>query len=184
MEAARLSGGKALLLRNHAGRRNLTQWSARSGIPLGPRLADALETVIRTFNVVVSHTRASRFPGLVVMDRHVYCQLGLRSVRGIPRGRFLPWLLRHLPKPDLVIHFDLAPEQALERILLRGTDTETLEELTALSDGYRALPEFSGFLRIDAGVAQNEVLDALIDAINGAAAGAGPISAKQSTSLQ
>lgn len=184
MEAARLAGGKALLLRNHAGRRNLTQWSARSGIPLNPRLADALETVIRTFNVVVSHTRAIRFPGLVVMDRHIYCQLGLRSVRGIPRGRFLPWLLRHLPGPDLVIHFDIAPEQALERILLRGTDTETLEELTALSEGYRALPEFPGFLRIDAGGAQNEVLDALTDAINAAAGGAGPISARQSTSLQ
>ncbi|MEV7133781.1 thymidylate kinase [Arthrobacter sp. NPDC093128] len=184
VEAARLAGSKALLLRNHAGRRNLTQWSARSGIPLSPRLADALETVIRTFNVVVSHTRARRFAGLVVMDRHVYCQLGLRSVRGIPRGRFLPWLLRRLPKPDLVIHFDLAPEQALERILLRGTDTETLEELTALSEGYRALPEFPGFLRIDAGGAQNDVLEALTDAINGAAAGAGPISERQSTSLQ
>ena len=198
MEAARLAGSKALLLRNHAGRRNLTQWSARTGVPLRPRLADALETVIRTINVVVSHIRAHRFPGLVVMDRHLYCQLGLRSVRGLPHGRFLPWLLKRLPKPGLVIHFDLAPEQALERILLRGTDTETLEELTALSDGYRALPEFPGFLRIDAGGAPDEVLDALTDAINSAAKGAGPregqlsegqpsaaqLSAKQSTPLR
>lgn len=115
MEGARLAGRRALLLRNHAGRRNLTEWSARTGVPLGPRLADALETVIRTINVVVSHARAHRFPGLVVVDRHLYCQLGLRSVRGLPHGRFLPWLLRHQPKPDLVIHFDIAPDRRRRR---------------------------------------------------------------------
>ncbi|MBP1134011.1 dTMP kinase [Arthrobacter sp. PvP023] len=166
VEAARLAGGKALLLRNHAGRRNMSQWSKRSGIPLNPRLADALESVIRTVNVLVSHARARNFSGLVVMDRHLYCQLALRSVRGLPPGRLLRWLLRRLPEPDLVIHFDVAPEQALERVLLRGTDTETLEELTALSEGYRALPEFPGFVRIDAGGAQDEVLAALTAAID------------------
>lgn len=162
----------------------MSQWSARYGVPLSPRLADALETVIRTANVLVSHVRAHRFNGLVVMDRHVYCQLALRSVRRLPGGRFLPWLLRLLPGPDLVIHFNIDPGQALERILLRGTDTETLEDLAALDDGYRALPEFPGFLRIDAGAAQDEVLAALTDAINCAATGAGRISAKQSTSLR
>lgn len=185
--AARLGGGNALLLRNHAGRRNMSEWSARSGVALSPRLADALETMIRTANVLVSHARARRFNGLVVMDRHLYCQLALRSVRRLPRGAFLPWLLQLLPKPDLVIHFDITPEQALERILLRATDTETLEELSALDAGYRALPEFPGFLRIDAGAAQEDVLAALTDAIHGAAggtasstaSGAGQISAKQ-----
>ncbi|MEO5319184.1 thymidylate kinase [Arthrobacter sp. CC3] len=198
VDAARLAGGGALLLRNHAGRRNMTQWSERSGIPLNPRLADALETVIRTVNVLVSHARARRFSGLVVMDRHLYCQLALRSVRGIRPGRFLPWLLRHLPAPDLVIHFDVAPERALERILRRGTDSETLEELTALSEGYRSLPDFARFALIDAGAPQDEVLAALTDAIHGAAGGtavnpfgrtgqtggAGRISEKQSTSLR
>lgn len=166
MEAARVAGGNALLLRNHAGRRNMSQLSARSGIPLSPRLADALETVIRTVNVVVAHARARSSSGLVVMDRHLYCQLALRSVRGIPHGRFIPWLLRRLPAPDLVVHFDVAPERALERILLRGTDTETLEELTALRQGYGELPEFPGFVRIDAGGAQDEVLAELTAAIN------------------
>jgi hypothetical protein len=42
VDAARLAGGNALLLRNHAGRRNMSQWSARYGVPLSPRLADAL----------------------------------------------------------------------------------------------------------------------------------------------
>ena len=144
----------------------MSQWSERSGIALSPRLADALETLIRTVNVLVSHARARSFSGLVVMDRHLYCQLALRSVRGLPPGRLVPWLLRRLPAPDMVIHFDVAPEQALERILLRGTDTETLEELTALSEGYRTLPEFSRFVPIDAGGSQDEVLAALTAAIN------------------
>jgi dTMP kinase len=174
VEAARLAGGKALLLRNHAGRRNMSQWSERSGIPLSPRLADALETVIRTVNVLVSHARARSYSGLVVMDRHLYCQLALRSVRGLPHGRFLPWLLKRLPAPDLVIHFDVTPEQALERVLLRGTDSETLEELTALSEGYRALPEFPGFVRIDAGGGHDEVLAALTAAISAATSTAIP----------
>ena len=170
----------------------MTQWSQRSGVPLSPRLADALETVIRTANVLVSHARARRFSGLVVMDRHLYCQLALRSVRGIRPGRFIPWLLRRLPAPDLVIHFDVAPQRALERILRRGTDSETLEELTALSEGYRALPDFPRFVLIDAGATQDEVLAELTDAIHGAASGtagnpaggAGRISVKQSTSLR
>jgi dTMP kinase len=160
----------------------MTQWTERSGIHLNRRVADALETGIRTINVLVSHARARNFSGLVVMDRHLYCQLALRSVRGLPPGRLLRWLLRHLPAPDLVIHFDVSPEQALKRILLRGTDTETLEELRALGEAYRALPEFAGFVRIDAGGAQDEVLAALTDTINGAAGrpatGAGRISAK------
>jgi dTMP kinase len=166
VEAVRLAGGNALLLRNHAGRRTMSQWSERSGIRLSPRLADSLETGIRVVNVLVSHARARGFPGLVVMDRHLYCQLALRSVRGTPHGRFLPWLLRRLPAPDLVIHFDVAPEQAVERIRLRGTDSESLEELTAFSEGYRSLPQFPGFVRIDAGCGQDEVLAALTAAVN------------------
>jgi dTMP kinase len=162
---ARLAGEDALLLRNHAGRRNMALWSAKYGVPLTARIADGLETVIRTANVLISHARARRFAGLVVMDRHLYCQLALRGVRDRPRGRFIPWLLRILPKPDLVIHFDVAPEQALERVLLRGTDTETLEELRGLNDAYRALPEFREFTRIDAGNGQADVLAALKEAI-------------------
>ncbi len=152
----------------------MSQWSARCGVPLSPRLADALETAVRTVNVLVSHARARRFNGMVFMDRHLYCQLALRRVRQLPRGRFLPSLLRILPPPDLVVNFDITPEQALDRILLRATDTETLEELAALSDAYRSLPEFPGFVGIDAGAAQDDVLAALTNAINDAATDGAP----------
>ncbi|MFJ5699580.1 dTMP kinase [Arthrobacter sp. NPDC093139] len=156
--AALAEGREALLLSNYAGRRRMSLLSARLGIRLPPRLADAVESIIRSANVLVSHARASRFQGLVVMDRHLHCQLALREAKGLPRGRALPWLLQKLPAPDLVIHLDIDPQQAHDRIVARGTDEESLADLTALRDAYRALPEFTGFTVVDAGAPEHQVL--------------------------
>ena len=156
--AALAEGREALLLSNYAGRRRMSLLSARLGVRLPPRLADAVESTIRSVNVLVSHARASRFQGLVVMDRHLQCQLALRGAKGLPRGRALPWLLRKLPAPDVVIHLDIDPQQAHDRIVARGMDEESLADLTALRDAYRALPEFTGFTVVDAGAPEQHVL--------------------------
>lgn len=163
--AARTGGNRALLLNNYAGRRRMSLLSARLGIQLPARLADAAETAMRVSNVLVSTARASRFPGLVVMDRHLHCQLALRQARGLRRGRFLPWLLRHLPAPDLVLHLDVSPETAHGRIVARGTDDESVAELAALRNAYRALPEYTEMVKIDGGGPPAEVLARLVDAI-------------------
>lgn len=159
--AARREGKKALLLSNYAGRRRMSILSARSGVRLPPRLADAMETVLRTANVLNSHARAYRYPGLVIMDRHLHCQLALRHARGLPRGRFLPFLLRNLPQPDLVIHLVVDPEQAHQRVMARGTDSETVEELEALRAGYESSPEYAQFTKLPAAGTPAEVLAAL-----------------------
>ena len=151
VEAARQAGKSALLLRNYAGRRRMSLVSARLGRQLPARAADFIETAVRTFNVLNSHRRARKFDGLVVMDRHLHCQLALRRMHGLARGRFLPWLIRRLPQPDLVIYLDIDPQEAHSRILARGTDSELLADLESLHDAYRALPEFPGFTRITAG---------------------------------
>ena len=158
VEAARQAGKSALLLRNYAGRRRMSLLSARLGRQLPARAADFIETAVRTFNVLNSHRRARKFDGLVVMDRHLYCQLALRGSYGLARGRFLPWLIRRLPRPDLVIYLDIDPQEAHERILARGTDSELLEDLVSLRDAYRSLPEYSGFTHINAGGSPDEVL--------------------------
>jgi dTMP kinase len=168
VDAARASGQDSLLLRNYAGRQWMTVMSAKYGIRIPSWLADAAETAVRTANVLISHVRAHRFPGLAVMDRHLYCQLALREARGLPRGRFLPLLLRMLPEPDLIIQFVVDPEQAHRRIMLRGTDAETVEELSAFSAGYRALPEYSKFVELPAGGTPDEVLSALTRTIDAA----------------
>jgi dTMP kinase len=163
--AARQAGTSALLLRNYAGRRLMSLLSARLGRQAPPRLADWIETAVRTFNVLNSHRRARNFHGLVVMDRDLHCQLALRGMHGLPRGRFLPWLIRTLPRPDLVIYLDIDPREAHARILARGTDSERLEDLESLRDAYQSLPEFPRFTRIAAGGNPAEVLSRVQAAI-------------------
>lgn len=163
--AARTAGKDALLLSNYAGRRRMALLGARFGMHLPPRLADAVESVIRTANVLLSYARASRHPGLVIMDRHLYCQLALRQARQLPRGRLLPFILRTLPKPDLVVHLVITAEQAHQRVLARGTDAETLAELDAFRTAYQAIPEYTQFTELAADGTPDEVLSRLTLAI-------------------
>ena len=171
--AARREGKDALLLSNYAGRRRMSLLSARCGVQLHPRVADAVETVLRTANVLISHTRAYRHPGLVIMDRHLHCQLALRQARGLPRGWLLPFLLKHLPQPDLIIHLVIDPEQAHQRVMARGTDSETIEELEALRTGYESSPDYAYFTELPASGTPAEVLSGLTAAIADAGNGRG-----------
>jgi dTMP kinase len=166
--AARTAGKDALLLSNYAGRRRMSLLSAKFGVQLPPLLADVVETVIRTANVLRSHARAHRHPGLVIMDRHLYCQLALRHARQLPRGRVLPFILAKLPRPDLVVHLVITPEQAHERVLARGTDAETLEELESFRAAYQSIPEYAGFTELAADGTPDEVLSKLTLAIGNA----------------
>jgi dTMP kinase len=169
VEAARRAGTNARLFRNYAGRRRMSLLGASLGVQLPAPAADVIETAVRTLNVLNSHRRARKFHGLVVMDRHLHCQLALREIRGLPRGRFLPWLLRTLPRPDVVIYLDIDPREAHARILARGTDSERLADLVALHEAYLGLPEFAGFTRISAGGSPADVLSRVQAAISAAA---------------
>ncbi|MDQ0824107.1 dTMP kinase [Arthrobacter sp. B2I5] len=162
VSSVRAQGGRALLLSNHAGRRVMSLLAARLGVRLPVQLADAVETTLRVGNVLVSHLRAGRFDGLVVMDRHLHCQLALRSANGLPRGRFLPWLLARLPRPDAVVHLDIEPAEAHRRIISRGTDSENLADLAAFQAGYRELPEYAGFVKVDASAPKEQLMADLL----------------------
>lgn len=161
----------ALFLGNYAGRRQMSLISGGLGVHLPLRLADFLETAVRMFNVLNSHRRAHRFAGLVVMDRDLHCQLALRQMHGLPRGRWLPYLIRRLPQPDLIIYLDIDPREAHARVLARGTDSERLEDLESLNEAYQALPEFTRFAVIPAGGRPPEVLARLQAAIAQASGG-------------
>lgn len=179
VSAALAEGRDALLLSNYAGRRRMSLLSARFGVRLPPRLADAVESTIRAANVLVSHARARPFRGLTVMDRHLHCQLALRQAKGLPRGRILPLLLRTLRQPDLVIYLDVDPGRAHERIVARGTDDESLADLTSLRDAYRSLPEFRHFTVLNAGGSQADVLAELTRIIAGV-----PVAGAKAASLK
>ena len=150
VDRVRLNGGRAMLLQNYSGRRSISAWCAAHDVRLHPRLADTVETLIRIGHVLVSHLRARHFDGVVVMDRHLHCQLALRNVRGLPHGYVVPWLIRHLPQPDLMVFFDISAEQAHQRITRRGIDDESPSYLQAFRAAYRALPEYPGFTSIAA----------------------------------
>lgn len=158
VDSVQAAGTHALLLSNHAARRRMSLLSERFGWQLPPSAADFFETTVRLVNVLVSHARASRFDGLVVMDRHLHCQLALRRASGLGRGRLIPWLLEKLPAPDIVVHFDVDPRRAYERVMARGTDSESLADLEAFRAAYRSLPEFSNFVEVDANGSPDEVL--------------------------
>ncbi|NQD86664.1 thymidylate kinase [Paenarthrobacter sp. CM16] len=170
VESARADGKNALLLANHAARRRLSLLSERLGWKLPPRVADVIETTVRLFNVLVNHARAQRFDGLVVMDRHLHCQLALRQANGLGRGRLLPWLLGKLPAPDLSVHFDVDPRLAHQRVTARGTDNETLADLQAFRSAYRSLPEFDEFVVVDASGTPEQVLARLNRVVAGSEA--------------
>lgn len=148
--AERASGRPALVLRNRSGRRWLARASARLGVEVPVRWADRVETVVRAANVLVSRARTGRRSGLVVVDRHLVCQLVLRKVRGLPPGRVLPWLADAWLRADAVVVLDVPAETAQERILSRGEDDETLEHLRAARSAYLDLARARGWSVVDA----------------------------------
>ena len=105
------------------------------------------------------------------MDRYLYCQLALRSVAGLPPGRLLPWLLRHLPQPDLVVFFDISPRLAYDRIQRRGIDQESLQFLEAFSGAYRALPDYPTFVTVAAGGTPTETTNQLVELLDNCSTG-------------
>lgn len=154
-----------LVLGNYSGRKTIAGWALRYRLPVPDRIADGLETAVRVFNVLINHVRASRFDGLVIMDRHLYCQLALRNARGMRRGTVLPALAGILPRPYAVVYFDIPPAQAYERIRLRGEDQETIDGLLRLQSGYRELPCFPSFRAIDASGSRESTLLQLLSII-------------------
>lgn len=155
------AGYPAVLARNPCGRSTLAAWSRRLGLTVPAGLLDAVETGIRCANVLVSQLRAATFPGIVLMDRHLHCQLALKRVKGLDHGRLLPWLLRLLPRPDVVFCLEVPAETALARIMERATDTEDVDGLETFDRAYRELEDFDSFVRIDAGTSSGQIVEDL-----------------------
>ncbi|GLB69085.1 dTMP kinase [Arthrobacter mangrovi] len=149
----------------YAGRKTLERWADRLGTTaervLGRTGLSAVENVIRATMACAAYRKSRDTGGLVLFDRSLYCQLARDHSRGLVRRSFSARLLNLLPRPDLVVYFDIPPEQALARVALRGEDSETLPGLARFAAGYRALPEFRGFAVIDAGGPRADVADQL-----------------------
>jgi dTMP kinase len=148
--AAREAGRSAIVLRNRSGRRWLARVWARCALEPPVRWADRFETVVRTVNVAVSQARAGRRQGLVVLDRHLVCQLVLRQCRGLPPGRVLPWLAARSIRPYAVVVLDVPAPIAQQRIVRRGEDHESLDYLQTARTAYLEFARAEGWSVVDA----------------------------------
>lgn len=141
---------RGLVLRNRSGRRWLGRVSARFGLAPSVRWTDRFETAVRIVNVLASEARARLTGRLVILDRHLICQVVLRRVRALPQGRLLPRMAHGLLTADAVAVLDVPAEVAYERIRARGEDLESLEFLRATRALYLELAATHGWCVIDA----------------------------------
>jgi len=148
-------------LANAAGRQWLNNFSQNTGIHIPRLIQEQIETTLRLVNVTRNSFTAAQAPGLTVMDRHLYCQLVLRHVRGHKSGALLPWLARQSTENATVILLDIDPDLAFQRIKARAEDEESLEYLQAARIEYLRLAKLHGWLVLDASVPPTQLVDQL-----------------------
>jgi len=148
-------------LANAAGRRWLNNFSQSSNIQIPRRFQDLIETTLRFLNVARNTFMTAQAPGLTVMDRHLYCQLVLRHVRGHKPGALLQWLAQKSTEQTTVVLLDIDPFLAYERINARAEDEEPLGYLQEARTEYRRLAQLHDWLVLDASVPTTQLVDQL-----------------------
>jgi len=156
-------GVPARHVKNPGGRVLVGRVARRLGRPdaaalLGARGVSGMEGCVRWLALLRALVRTRARGQVAVMDRYTHCQLAVLRARGHGGERLTRLLYGPFPEPDLVLFLALPPSRALERIEARGTDSETLEHLSALDAAYRALPEAVGFHVVDADGSPAEVM--------------------------
>ncbi|MGH3652375.1 thymidylate kinase [Glutamicibacter sp.] len=152
---------RARRLANASARSWLTKFSRALGITFPTFTQDFFETSIRSFNVARNMVVAAHSPGLSVMDRHLYCQLVLRRLRGHPAGLLLPWLAEKSTEHARIVLLDVDPRLAFERINSRGKDDESLEYLNESRNEYLRLAQLHGWIILDASVSTTQMVEQL-----------------------
>ncbi|MCS3493471.1 dTMP kinase [Arthrobacter sp. JUb119] len=152
---------QARRLANVAARSWLTKFSRALGMTFPTFTQDFFETSIRSFNVARNMLFAARSPGLSVMDRHLYCQLVLRRLRGHPPGLLLPWLAAKSTEHARIVLLDIDPILAFERINSRGKDDESMEYLRDSRNEYLRLAQVHGWITLDASLPTSQLVEQL-----------------------
>lgn len=96
---------------------------------------------------------------VVVLDRYFYTHLALAVAHETTNGALLARLYSVFPDPDIVLFMDVDPKVAAERVFKRGRDTNSLDFLTRLRDGYMSLPEMRQFQVLPGDAGPATVLD-------------------------
>lgn len=96
---------------------------------------------------------------VVIVDRYLYTHLALAAAHGTTNQSLLRRLFSVFPTPDIVLFIDVDPKVAAERVFKRGRDTNSLDFLTRLRDGYMSLPEMRQFQVVSGEADQATVVD-------------------------
>lgn len=158
------AGVHAAYRRNAGGR----HWFRRLAVRLGRRDGEDLlgrrgmllvEFFLRWLAILRTLLRRTLAGEVAVMDRYAVCQYVSLLARGGGPGavRLARLAYRLFPAPTRTIFLDVDPAVAHRRIESRGYDSETMEYLNAAAAAYRSLPEYSGFVIVDANGEPDEV---------------------------
>jgi dTMP kinase len=161
-------GLPAVYRRNAGGRR----WFGRLAAVLGRRDADDLlgrramlvvESLLRWLAILRTLLRRTVTREIAVMDRYAVCQYAsLRAHGARPSAeRRARLAYRLFPRPDVTFLLAVDPAVAYDRIEARGYDHEEMSYLSAAAAAYRSLPEYPGFVVIDANGTPAEVTAAI-----------------------
>ena len=90
----------------------------------------------------------------ILYDRHLLCYLAYAYAYGINNLNLIRKLLKIIKDPDLILYFDISPEQSLKRVIARGKTLNKSENpitLTKARIGYQAaIPLFDNIEVINA----------------------------------
>jgi dTMP kinase len=119
---------------------------------LGRRLMLVVESALRWLAILRTLLRGAITGELTVMDRYAVCQYASLRARGAkPSAERRARLAYHLfPRPDVTILLAVDPSVAYDRIEARAYDHEEMAYLRAATAAYRSLPEYDGFVVVDA----------------------------------
>lgn len=163
--AAALSaaGHPATYHRNAGGRRWLGRLAHRLGRTDAQRLVGrdgllAVESVLRWLAIALALLSCLVTGRTAVMDRYAACQYASIRAHGGQRWERLARLgYWCFPAPEVTFLLAVDPVEAYRRIERRGTDHESMRWLTAAATAYRTLPEYGGFVVVDANGSPEEV---------------------------
>lgn len=125
----------------------------------GPGTAQFMASLLKWRELLDIGPSLGHTDHVVVIDRYFYTHLALAVVHETNNGPLLRRLFSVFPVPDIVLFVDVEPRVAAERVIRRGRDTNTLDFLTRLRDGYRSLPEMRRFHTVPGDVGRETVLD-------------------------
>ncbi|WP_406731370.1 dTMP kinase [Streptomyces sp. NBC_01794] len=102
---------------------------------------------------------------VVIVDRYLYTHLALAVAHGTTNEVMLRSMFSVFPAPDIVFYVDVDPDVAAQRVYKRGRDTNSVDFLTKLRDGYRSLPEMRDFQVLSGASDRAAVVDAAWQAV-------------------